>query len=74
MEEASDLSSDRILNDESYRRYPMYLKSDTCPIGLSFIALVMWFLYIDIDFVLKFDMFILNFLAMSFRWYAMICN
>jgi len=34
----------------------------------------MWFPYIAIDFVFVLDMVILYFLAIRFRWYAIVCN
>ena len=58
-------------------RYPKYLKSVTCSIILSFITiftLCMWFSHNATDFVFVLDMVILYFLAIRFKWYAIVCQ
>ena len=58
-------------------RYPKYLKSVTFSIILSFITiftLCMWFPHIAIDFVFVLDMVILYFLAIRFKWCAIVCK
>ena len=53
------------------------LKYVTCSIILSFITiftLCMWFPHIAIDLVFVLDMVISYFLAMRFRWYAIVCR
>ena len=56
-------------------RYPKYIKSVTYSIILSFITiftLCMWFPHIGIDFVFVLDMVILYFLAIRFKWCAIV--
>jgi len=58
-------------------QYPKYLKSVICSIILSFITiftLCMWFPHIAIDDVFVLDMVILYFLAIRFKWCAIVCN
>ena len=58
-------------------QYPRYFKSVTCSIILSFITvftLRMWFPHIAIAFVFVLYIVILYFLAVRFRWYAIVCK